>query len=116
VPQHSIRLAETKLGAALIEIAEDRLADVIRHYADATASERASKIKLEITVTPADGRREQFGFAVSGTTALSPRQTFETSLYAGINGHDEIEVVEFNPRQLRMFAADATPTESGDNA
>lgn len=98
--KHNVRLAGTKLGKAILEMLEDRIATVIEHYQDANASGKPSKVKLEVQIIP-DEAREQYTFAVAGTVGLSPRNTFSTHLYAGLTP-EGVEVVEFNPRQLRL--------------
>jgi hypothetical protein len=97
-----MNLADTKIGQSVTEMIEDRFDDVVRHYQDVAATTKPSKITIELTVTP-DERRQQYSFNVAAKTALSPRSTYSTSLYAAVNGDDQVEVVEYDPSQLTLF-------------
>lgn len=101
MPMHNVRLSGTKTGIAAMEMLEDRLAEVLDHYQNPLVSGKASKVKIELVITP-DENRERFDITVAGGTALSPRKTFASSLFAGINSDGEMEAVEHNPRQLRI--------------
>lgn len=110
--KHQVHLQGTRVGNAAMEILDDRVADVIRHYQDANTSGKESKVTLEVTIKPVDDHNQQFKMTVSGSTRLSARKTYESTIFGGINAHDEVEVAEYNPQQLAMFAPLQNPEVS----
>jgi len=101
--QHNVQLLNTRPGRALMEIAEDRLAEVGEHYQDAAVQGKASVITIKLTVTP-DERRERMNIAVNSSVTLAPRKGFQGDVFVGLNADGEVQIAEFNPQQLRMFA------------
>lgn len=94
--------SQTKVAQALLEIAEDRIADAIRHMKDVTTLEgKPSEVTIKIAVTP-NAARDQFSLSVAGGVKLSGRYSAQSTLFADMNG-DEVEFSEFNPQQRSML-------------
>jgi hypothetical protein len=85
----------------MLEIAEDRIADTIRHMKDVTTLDgKASEVNIKIVITP-NAARDQFGITVSGAAKFSPREGAQSTLFAEVS-HGEVEFAEYNPAQERM--------------
>lgn len=85
--QHNVKILKKKIGAGLLEIAEDRIAEVLKHHKDARVEEKPSTITLKIILTPEDGG-SQFDFEVKSGIAFAPRRGVSGTLYAGFDGID----------------------------
>jgi len=108
MPEHQVRIAGTVIEAAIRENVEDGIAEVLRHYQDAMVSGKASKVVIELSITP-DNNRQRFQYSVSRKQSMSPRETFSSDFYGGVNAKGELQVAEFNPNQMRMFSEEEMP-------
>ena len=109
MPEHAVRIRETKIGNALIDMAEDGIAEAISHACNPLTEEKSSVITLKVTITPNENR-DQFATTVSHAMRLAPTQTVGVTLFGGV-GPGGVEAVEYNPRQLAMFTPAVTQGE-----
>ena len=109
MPEHAVRIRETKIGNALIDMAEDGIAEAIAHACNPLTEEKSSVITLKVTITPNENR-DQFETTVSHAMRLAPTRTVGVTLFGGV-GPGGVEAVEYNPRQLAMFTPAVTQGE-----
>lgn len=107
--KHDIHLGEMRIGMAVCEMLEDGIAEVLEHYQNPASTVKSSTVTIKVTLMP-DEQRRKYNINVAQATALSPRSTFSTDVYGGIDGADGLaKIVEWDPHQLRMFEGDKTP-------
>ena len=95
-------MSETKVGQAVQEFLEDRVAECIRHCQDTlTVDNKPCEVTIKILVTP-NKARDQFGFSVSASTKLSPRYSAEGTLFASVSPEGEVSVKEFDNTQASI--------------
>lgn len=93
--------SQTKPAQAMLEIAEDRIGDAIRHMKDVTTVDcKPSEVNIKIVLTP-NAARDQFGITVSGAAKFSPREGAQSTLFAAVH-QGEVEFAEYNPAQETM--------------
>lgn len=98
-----ISLEGTELALGLLELVEDGVAEIVKHHQDPkVANGKSSVITLTITVTPSD-RRDKNSIKMGRAMKLAVRDTasFDGTLYARMVG-DDVEVSEYDPKQMRM--------------
>lgn len=94
--------SQTNAAAAMMEIAEDRVADAIKHLTDVTTADgKPCTVDIKITITP-NLARNMFGITVSGGMRLSARPGAESTIFASVeSGH--VAFVEYDPQQSLPF-------------
>jgi hypothetical protein len=90
--------SDSRLAMGLNEIVEDNIKQAIRHMQDVTTEEKPSVLTIKITLLPNE-RRNFFAAAISCTTTLSPRKTFKSEIFGGVDQDGKVYLSENNPRQ-----------------
>ena len=97
----TVSFRETALGQSILEMAEDRYKEIVRHHQDLGIDSNSSSFTLKVGIV-VDERGQRFDYTVSSLASLAVRKPFRSVLFSSVEADGSVDIVEFDPGQLRI--------------